>query len=113
MGDAIYEVYVRRYCLESGRTAADKLHRYSIRYVNAGAQAKVMRVVLDSLSSEDQLLVKRARNRKPKTVPKNADPVDYRLATAMEALMGHYYLADRTEELDAFVKRAIEIIEEK
>ena len=40
-------------------------------------------------------IFKRGRNAKSHTVPKNADPIDYRMATGLEALFGYLYLLKR------------------
>ena len=107
LGDAFYELSVRRRLAErGGQYAADKLHLAAVRYVNAASQAKAMRALAgQGILSEVELdVVRRARNRKPKSVPRHADPVDYKLATALEALLGYHYAegrADRAEELTA------------
>ena len=105
LGDAFFELFVRSVLAQSGKTyAADKLHRAAVHYVNASSQAKALRglTLRGALSEEELDLVRRARNRKPKSVPKSADPVDYKLATAFEALLGWHYIEgreDRAEEL--------------
>ena len=57
-------------------------------------------------------MVKRARNKRIATKPKNADPVDYKWATAFEALLGYYCLTGQTERIDAVAAAAMRIIEE-
>jgi len=64
------------------------------------------------LSEEEISLVKRARNHKSASKPKNADPVIYKLATAFEALIGFLYLEENTDRLEEVIARAIAIIEE-
>ena len=113
IGDAIYEVFVREYCVKTGKSSADRLHSAAVKYVNAASQAKAMRIISKELNEEDFEVMNRARNRKPKTVPKNADPMDYKWATAFEALLGYYYLSDRKAELEMLMKEAILIIENK
>ena len=34
LGDAVYEVYVRKHIMSQGLQAADKLHRKAVRYVH-------------------------------------------------------------------------------
>lgn len=113
LGDAVYELYIRKHVIDTGKVRADFLHRESVRYVRAGAQAKVIRTLLDSLPAEQQALVKRARNHKSATKPKNADPVEYKWATAFEALAGYLYLEDKQEELSALFEQARRIVEEQ
>ena len=113
IGDAVYEVFVRK-CLFEGPFANTKaLHRAAVRYVSAAAQAKALKTMFEELTEEEQRLVKRARNHRSATVPKNADPVDYKWATAFEALLGYLYLAGEEERFLALADRAWQILSEK
>lgn len=106
IGDAVYEVFVRERLLASGVSNAKALQRASIGYVSAPAQAQAIRAMFDTLDEEEQALVKRARNRRSATRPKNADPVDYKWATAFEALVGYLHLADEKARLAEVMERA-------
>jgi len=44
------------------------------------------------LTEEELNIVRRGRNAKSATVPKNADITDYRYATGFESLLGFLYL---------------------
>lgn len=112
MGDAVYEQAVREHILGKGISDVNRLHRMATGYVSAPAQAKIIKSLFDDLSREEQALVKRARNRKYNTKAKNADPVTYKWATALEALMGYLFLSEDTERLRWVIGRAIEISEE-
>jgi ribonuclease-3 family protein len=79
--------------------------------VRAEAQAAVIKEIKDDLDPKLAALVRRARNHKSATRPKNADPVVYKWATAFEALIGHLYLKEETELMEEIIYRAIEIIE--
>lgn len=113
LGDAVYEVYVREHVINTGQVNANRLHYSAVRYVKAAAQAQIIKEVFEELPPEQQALVKRARNKKSVTKAKNADPVDYKWATAFEALVGYLYLEKRTEEMEALFKRACRVIEEE
>lgn len=113
LGDAVYELYVRKRVIDTGQVRAHRLHHSAVRYVHAAAQAKVIKTIFDDLPEEQQGLVKRARNKKSATKAKNADPVDYKWATAFEALAGYLQLEGKEEELDALFQRAAAIIENK
>ena len=43
--------------------------------------------------------MRRGRNAKPGSVPKNADIMEYRWATGFESLFGYLYLLDKNERL--------------
>ena len=113
MGDAVYEVHVRKYVVDTGQIHADKLHTSAVKYVKAESQALVMKEIFDSLPEEEQTLVKRAKNRRSKTKAKNADPVDYKWATAFEALIGYYYIEGKIDKMNEIMKRAVDLIENR
>lgn len=111
MGDAVYEQFIREHIVDESVTDVSKLHRRATGYVKASAQARVIREIFDELAPEEQSLVKRARNHRPATKAKNADPLDYRWATAMEALVGYLHLSGESERLAEVMERAVSIID--
>lgn len=110
LGDAIYETYVRLHIIGRMQAGADRLHRAAVKYVRAESQAEAVKQLLDSLSEEELSLVKRARNKRSATKPKNADPVSYKWATAFEALIGYLYLAGNKERMEEIINAAMESI---
>ena len=110
IGDSVYEVHVRNFVIKAGETSPEKLHRSAVRYVRAEAQAQALKVLIPELTEEELALVKRARNKKISSKPKNADPVEYKMATAFEALMGALYLRQDVDRLSFLADRTIEII---
>ena len=112
IGDSVYEVYIRTYVLYNQGGYVNKLHKISTKFVRAAAQAKVVHNLENELSEEEWTVVKRGRNQKSNTVPKNADLRDYKYATGFEALIGYLFLLGRKDRIKEIVKRAIEIIEE-
>lgn len=91
IGDAVYELLVRTYLLKK-KLPVKELHKSTIKYVKAKAQADIVHVLEDILSEEEKWIVKKGRNAKTNTMPKNADMIDYKYATGFEALMGYLYL---------------------
>ena len=114
LGDAFFELFVRRRLAEQGGArAADKLHFAAVHYVNAASQARAMRglIAREVLSGEESEVVRKARNRRQKTVPRNTEPLDYKLASAFEALLGYHYMegrGGRAEELSGLAMRIID-----
>ena len=113
MGDAAYELFIRKLMLEEGRLRANSLHRSATHYVNAHAQADAVRGMLEELTEEEQRIVKRARNHKIHSKAKNADPLTYKWATGFEALVGYLYLNGDEQRLSRVMHRAVEIIDGK
>lgn len=100
IGDSVYELYIRGNLLIKGRDKkAHKLHVEAINYVKAKAQSDIIKKMEEKLTDEELDIFKRGRNAKSKTSPKNADIIDYRMATGFEALIGYLYLTGRKERL--------------
>ena len=106
MGDAVYEVYIRRMLIRQGVRGAHRLHNKAVHFVNASAQARALRAISDELSEEEAIIVRRARNHRTATKAKHADPVTYKLSTAFEALLGYLYLSERPARAEHFMERA-------
>lgn len=108
VGDAVYEMEIRRYLLEKGEIHGDMLHRKAIKYVSAHAQAGIIKECLENLTLEEQGVVRRARNRKITSKPANVKPMTYKWATALEALLGWTYLKGDEKRLKELVNIFIE-----
>lgn len=97
IGDAVFEVMVRLIVLTDGNAPVNKLHKKARGIVNAKAQAELYYRIRDALTEEEAGVFRRGRNAKSFTVPKNADLMDYRHATGLEALFGYLYLQGKKE----------------
>ena len=89
LGDAIYENYVRKYLINKGISNVNDLQTESIKYVSAKSQAKYLKVLMDNnFFMDDEIsIIKRARNYKTTSHPKNCDIITYKYATCLEALI--------------------------
>ncbi|WP_101847071.1 Mini-ribonuclease 3 [Halobacillus sp. Marseille-P3879] len=115
MGDGVYELYVRRHLLEQGQTRPEQLHRAAVRFVSAKSQAEVVRAWQEQglLTEEEEGVLRRGRNAKSGTVPKNTDVQTYRYSTAFEAVLGFHYLSGNEERLEELIGSAIALVEER
>lgn len=114
MGDSVYEVYIRKHVMETGQTNADKLHAMAVPFVRAEGQALAIKEMMEGfLTEEEAALTKRARNHKTTSRPKNASPMDYKWATAFEALVGYLYFSGRVQRMEEVIFEAIRIIEDR
>ncbi|WP_288528844.1 Mini-ribonuclease 3 [uncultured Secundilactobacillus sp.] len=113
MGDAIYEVYIRRYLIQAGLTKPTKLHHKATMYVSAKAQAALIDLMLEQekLSETEQDYFRRGRNAKSYTHAKNTSVVTYRISTGFEALFGYLYLSGQTERVGELANWCIEQVE--
>lgn len=100
VGDAVYELLVRTYLLNKGKTVGE-LHRETTKYVKAKSQAEIIHMLEDDLSDKEKTIVRRGRNSKSNTMPKNANMIDYKYATGFEALIGYLYLTGNDERLSS------------
>lgn len=108
IGDSIYDLIIRTVIVERANQPVNKLHKTTIRYVNAGTQAKMITVLEEELTEEEKAVYHRGRNAKSYTSAKNASITDYRKATGLEALFGYLYLLNRMDRLLALVRLAFE-----
>lgn len=94
LGDAIYEIYVRKHLISLGINKVNDLQEESKKYVSAKSQALFLKSMLEKeiFSEEEISVIKRGRNSKVSSHPKNIDIVTYKHATALEALIGYLYL---------------------
>jgi ribonuclease-3 family protein len=113
MGDAIYESYIRSFVISTGEVKSEKLHKEAVKFVRADAQANAISKMFDNLTLAEQNLVKRARNKKITSKPKNVDPISYKLATAFEALIGALYLSGEKARMEEILEIGIKIIQEE
>ncbi|MCR5113504.1 MAG: ribonuclease III [Acholeplasmatales bacterium] len=114
IGDAVYEIYIRKHVLDMGYGKVNDLHKHVIRYTSGEGQAAVIhRFLAEEILSEDELnAFKRGRNSHVKSSRKNMELKDYLDATGFEALVGYLYLSEKIERLEELVVKAISIREE-
>ncbi|MDD5603505.1 MAG: ribonuclease III domain-containing protein [Eubacteriales bacterium] len=99
IGDAVYEMYVRTILVKGKRNTVHNLHRMSTDYVKAKAQSDIIHAIMNELTQEEADVVRRGRNAKSGTIPKNADVTEYKYATGLESLIGFLYLRGMNSRL--------------
>ena len=100
LGDAVFEVMVRSWLCLHGKAKAKDLHRATVKYVAAPAQAAAMERIRPMLTPEEEEVFRRGRNTAPHSVPKAASRGEYQTATGLEALFGWLYLQGQTRRLN-------------
>lgn len=100
LGDAVFELMVRSWLVLHGKATNRGLHRATIRYVAAPAQAAMVQKILPLLTEEEADVYRRGRNTSPHSVPKAASREEYQAATALEALFGWLWLRGERDRLN-------------
>lgn len=108
VGDAVFELYIRTLLVSKGNAPVHKLHKQSISYVKAKSQSDTIHRMLEDLSAEEQDVVRRGRNAKSGTIPKNADVTEYKYATGFESLIGYLYLKEDYPRLLELLKISVD-----
>lgn len=111
IGDVVYELYIRKHVISNSHEQVNKLHKKTVKYVSAKAQAKVVDNLAEELTDCEKDIIRRGRNAEANTVPKNTDVITYKIATGFEALIGYLYLSGDETRLEHIIAKSIEIIE--
>lgn len=91
LGDAEFEREVRLRLARRGDYSTDRLHAMKARVVRAEAQAALLATIEAVLDEVEAGVVRRARNLSHKPGARGVrNTRDYRSATALEALIGHW-----------------------
>lgn len=100
VGDCVYELMVRSWLCLHGKATNRGLHKATVKYVSAPAQAKATEKIIPLLSQEETDVFRRGRNSSPHSVPKASTREEYQAATALEALFGYLWLKGETTRLN-------------
>ena len=109
LGDTIYEDYVREYLIKKGIANVNDLQTESIKYSSAKAQCEIVKRLIDDnfFTLEELEIIKRARNHKGSSHPKNCDIVTYKYATSFEALIGYLKLENKEKRVDEIMRNIL------
>ena len=115
IGDAVYEVYVREYLIKKGIAKVEELQKESVKYVSAKSQCKILSYLMDNnLLTEIELdVVRRGRNYKRSSHPKNTDIITYKMSSGFEAMIGYLYLNNEKDRLNEIINYILGGIYEK
>ena len=105
LGDAIWELEIRKHYLQFGYNIPT-LNKYVKNKVNARYQSLIYKQIIEELDEEFKVIGKRAKNSNIKTFPKSCTVMEYKEATALEAMVGAMYLLNKEEE----IKKIINIV---
>ena len=100
VGDAVYELLIRTMLCTRANSSVAQLHKQTVSYVNAPAQAMAAERIIPLLRADEAAVYRRGRNAKVNSVPHNANIGQYHAATGLEALFGWLYLQGRTARIE-------------
>lgn len=105
LGDAVYELWIRKCFIDTGVQKVNNLQKNALNYVSAKNQCKYINYLIDNnvLNNEEIDIVKRGRNAKVFSHPKNVDIVTYKWATALESLFGYLYIKNDISRIDELI----------
>ena len=106
LGDTVYENYVRLFLIKKGINHVKELQEQSLNYVSAKSQSKILKELINQnvFNSEELEVIKRARNSKTNSHPKNTDIITYKEATSLEAIIGYLKLKKNIERIEELMK---------
>lgn len=114
VGDAVLELHVRKHLVAAGMTKPNALHQKAVHYVSAQAQARALKRLLNEevLNADEAAIVRRGRNAKSLSVPRNTPVRIYRDGTAFETLIGYHHLRDDEGRVRQIIQWMFQWIEE-
>lgn len=111
LGDAVYEVYIRKYLIEQGIVKVNNLQKQAIMFVSAKAQASFVTKMLEDnfLTNDEKDIFIRGRNHKSHSSPKNTDIITYKHATGFEAIIGYLTIKNKQDRILEIINYIVEM----
>ena len=111
IGDAIYEVYIRKHLIQKGIVKVEQLQKEAVNYVSAKNQAYFLKNMIDNnvFTENEMQIIIRARNHKGNRHPKNTDIITYKHSTGLEAIIGYLYLKNNIERINYIMNYILEV----
>lgn len=106
IGDAVWELKIREYFLQFNFNLL-KLNKMVKSKVNAKYQSSIYKKLFMCLNEEYQAIGKRAKNSNIKTFPKSCSVMEYKEATAFEAIIGAMYLKKDFEKINNILNKVV------
>ena len=115
LGDAVYEVIIRRHLVKGGIVKPQVLQREATHYVSAKAQAYLIECMNSEniLNDVEMSIFNKGRNTKTHHKAKNTDSLTYHISTGFEAVFGYLQLTGQQKRIRTLVDFCIEKVEEE
>ena len=99
LGDAVWELEVRRFLVDSGICKSAELNKRALEFVTAAAQCKAFERMEGNLTEQELAVYHRGRNHRIESHPKSVTACQYKMATGLEVLFAWLYLEGRAERI--------------
>lgn len=106
IGDSVYDICIRTALVKQGNRQVQKIHKRATDFVSARAQSETVDRLQSFFTEDEMSIFKRGKNAKFHTKAKNADTMEYKRATGLEAVFGYLYLKGETDRILELVKLA-------
>lgn len=92
LGDAVYELHIRKFLISTGIAKVKDLQAASIKYVSATSQRRILEELINRqvLTESEIEIFNRGRNATSHS-SKSTDIITYKKATGFECLIGYLY----------------------
>ena len=107
VGDGVYGLMVREHLACEANRPVGTLHKASVDFVRAEAQAAAMERLLPLLTEAEEAVFRRGRN-----AHTTRNSPEYHRATGLEALFGYLYLDGQRDRLRELFREAMAALEE-
>ena len=107
IGDGVHTLFVREKLLRETNLPSNKLHLEASKLCCAKRQAQVFDRIFQDLTEQEKSVGLRARNHRSHTV-KSSSQIEYKKATAFEAIVGYLYLVETKERLNWILEKSME-----
>ena len=107
VGDGVYSLYIRHKIITNNELTGKKLHAEVVNFVKAKGQSNFIDRLLPLFNEDEMAVFKRARNHKTLSQAKNANIIDYKRATGLEAVIGYLYLTNQINRLNELLSYSI------
>ena len=107
VGDGVHTLFVRETLLKTTNILSNKLHIMASKMCCAKKQSEVFDLVFENLTEDEKNIALRARNHKSHAV-KSSSQIEYKKATAFEAVVGYLYLTKQQERLNWLLEKSME-----
>lgn len=110
LGDSVYELNIRKNLISKKIYKVNDLQSKALDYVTAKKQCYFINNLIDNniLTETEIDIVKRGRNAKVSSHPKNTDIVTYKWATGLECLFGYLYINDDKNRINELIRIIME-----